>query len=254
MFIRQPYTLSKERPGLKTGFFLRVLSQELKFPSLKDKFGMTLIHAHLGVVLLLLLMPGQVNAQQTLKETPLKTISNELVVRGSVEEVWKALASFGNVGSFLSTIDESYPINGSRVMAAEGSERESMIPDGINNIIYKERITDIVEGSYYTYEVYDSENFTLKKMLVTFGVTSDKEGRTILYSRMRYKMNSALMTHVLRRKLNKINFNSLISYKYYVETGEKNTDLKSLRKRYYRDEQAIQDHELLADNDLYQGI
>lgn len=250
MFTPQPYTLMTEHKGLEKGLLHEVLSEVFQVRSLRKMFGTSLKPVPLYVVMLFFVMMSHVNAQQSQKEIQLKTISNELVVKGSVEEVWSALASFGNVSSFLSTIDESYPLNGSRVIAAEGSERESLVPDGMNNIIYKERITDIVEGSYYTYEVYDSENFTLEKMIVTFGVTSDKEGRTILYSRMRYKMNSALMTHFLRRKLNKINFNSLIGYKYYVETGEKNTDIKSLRKRYYKEEQGIPDHELIADNGL----
>jgi hypothetical protein len=252
MFTPQPFILLIERTGLERVLFLQVLSVVMQVLSLRKKPGIVFKRSHLTVAILFLVMMAHVNAQQTGKEPQLKTISNELVVKGSVEEVWSALASFGNVSSFLSTIDESYPLNGSRVIAAEGSERESMVPDGLNNIIYKERVTDIVEGSYYTYEVYDSENFTLNKMIVTFGVTSDKEGRTILYSRMRYKMNSVLMTHFLRRKLNKINFNSLIGYKYYVETGEKNSDIKSLRRRYFKEEQGIPDHELIADNGLPQ--
>ncbi len=232
MFTPRPHTILIEHSGLDMGLFLQKLKEVMQ-------------------VLFFVLVAG-VNAQQTEKEPQLKMISNELVVKGSVEEVWDAIASFGNAGSFLSTIDESYPLNGSKVIAAEGAERESMVPDGMNNIIFKERIIDILEGSHYTYEVYDSENFTLKKMIVTFGVTSDRQGRTILYSRMRYQMNSALMTHFLRRKLNKINFNSLIGFKYYVETGEKNTDIKSLRKRYYKEEQGIADQELIADNGIAQ--
>ncbi len=252
MFVLNPYRLLTNFTGLKTGFPRYDLSENWKMHILREKFGIRFKQAQLFVLLLLVVMMGEVHAQQTENATQLKTISNELVVKGSVDEVWNALASFGNVGSFLSTIDESYPLNGSMVIAAEGSERESMVPDGINNIIYKERITDIVEGSYYTYEVYDSENFALKKMIVTFGVTSDKKGRTILYSRVRYKMNSVLMTHFLRRKLNKINLNSLISYKYYVETGEKNTDMKLLRRRYYAEGQVDTGHQLIADNNLSQ--
>lgn len=252
MFVPNPYRLLNNFTGLKRGFPRYDFSENWKMHILREKFGIRLEQVRLYVVLLLFVMIGNVHAQQTENEPQLKTISNELLVKGSVDEVWNALASFGNVGSFLSTIDESYPLNGSKVIAAEGSERESMVPDGINNIIYKERITDIVEGSYYTYEVYDSENFALKKMIVTFGVTSDKKGRTILYSRVRYKMNSVLMTHLLRRKLNKINLNSLISYKYYVETGEKNTDMKLLRRRYYAEGQVDAGHQLIADNNLSQ--
>ena len=36
----------------------------------------------------------------------------------------------------------------------------------------------------------------------------------------------------LRKKLDRVNKDSLLAYKYYLETGEKDTDIEVLRKRF----------------------
>ena len=136
----------------------------------------------------------------------------------------------------MSTIDEGSALNGSLNLAVLGAERESIIPKGIYNIIQKERIIELVDGAYYTYEVYDSENFSVKKMYVTYGVKLDNEGNTVLYGITEYKMNSGLATRMVKGKLSKGNMDSLIAYKHFIETGEENGDIDSLRKRYDEDE------------------
>jgi len=186
---------------------------------------------------ILLVVIGNLSAQKNSQEAGMKLINNKIIVNSSPEKVWQTLASYGNVSTFLSTIDEGSPINGSLNLAVLGAERESIIPNGVNNIIYKERIIDIVDGAHYTLEVYESENFPLKKMYVTYGVTVDKWGQTILYSTMKYKLNSGLLTRLMKGKMNRGNKDNLIAYKFHIETGEENTNIDSLRKRYDQDEQ-----------------
>ena len=153
------------------------------------------------------------------------------------QEVWKALVAFGNVSTFHSTIDESIILNGSAEEAMLGAEREIQIPDGVHNIINKEKIIKIIEGIYYTYDVYESENFPIKKMQVTYGVRLDHHGRTVLYSKTFFKFNNALANGLLKKKLDRANKDSLLAYKNYIENGEKNTNIKELRKRYEDNEQ-----------------
>jgi len=189
---------------------------------------------------------GNVTAQKDDLESGMKIISNEVIVNSSPEDVWQALASFGNVSSFLSTIDEGAALNGTLNLAVIGAERESIIPQGINNIIQKERIIELMEGVFYTYDVYESESLPVKKMYVTYGIKLSKEGKSVLYSVIKYKMNSSLKTRMLRGKLDKGNMDSLIAYKYYIETGEENRDIEVLRKRYKSSGQNESHDDLIA--------
>ena len=200
------------------------------------------------ILWIVLFVIGNVTAQKDDLESGMKIIGNEVIVNSSPEDVWQALASFGNVSSFLSTIDEGEALNGTLNLAVVGSERESIIPQGINNIIQKERIIELMEGVYYTYDVYDSESLPVKKMYVTYGIKLNEAGNTVLYSRIKYKMNSGLKTRMLKGKLDKGNMDSLIAYKYYIETGEENRDIEVLRKRYHRSDQNEPHDDLIATN------
>ena len=200
------------------------------------------------ILLTVLFVIGNVTAQKDDLESGMKIIGNEVIVNSSPEDVWQALASFGNVSSFLSTIDEGEALNGTLNLAVVGSERESIIPQGINNIIQKERIIELMEGVYYTYDVYDSESLPVKKMYVTYGIKLNEAGNTVLYSRIKYKMNSGLKTRMLKGKLDKGNMDSLIAYKYYIETGEENRDIELLRKRYKYSDQNESHDDLIATN------
>ena len=200
------------------------------------------------VLWIVLFVIGNATAQKGDLESGMKIIGNEVIVNSSPEDVWQALASFGNVSSFLSTIDEGTALNGTLNLAVVGSERESIIPQGINNIIQKERIIELMEGVYYTYDVYESESLPVKKMLITYGIKMNEEGNTVLYSRIKYKMNSGLKTRMLKGKLDKGNMDSLIAYKYFIETREENIDIEILRKRYNRGDQNESDNDLIATN------
>jgi len=199
---------------------------------------------------MLLAVIGNLSAQNEGREARMKLISNELIVNSSPEKVWQTLASFGNVSTFLSTIDEGSAINGSVNKAVLGAERESIIPNGVNNIIYKERIIDIEVGAYYTLEVFESENFPLKKMYVTYGVNVNKKGQTVLFSTMEYKLNSGLLTRLMKGKMDKRNMDHLIAYKFHIETGEENADIITLRKRFYKGALVESDKDYIVINDL----
>ncbi len=200
-------------------------------------------HLHL---LLMLLFAVQLQAQQLIDGEKMKFLENQVVVNNSPEEVWKVLSEFGNVSKFHTTIDESIAINDSSEEAVLGSEREIQIPDGVNNIINKERIIKLIEGVYYTYDVYESENFPIKKMQVTYGVRLDYSGKTVLFSKTFFKFNNALANGLLRKKLDRANKDSLLAYKYFIETGEGDTEIKILRKRFNERDKSEEEDYLLS--------
>ncbi len=201
--------------------------------------------AHLHLFLMLLLV-ANLSAQEVIDGEKMKYFENQIVVNNSPEEVWKVLAAYGNISSFHATIDDSFAINGSLQEAVLGSEREIQIPDGVNNIINKERIIALIDGVYYTYDVYESENFPMKKMQVTYGVRLNFKGQTILFSKTYFKFNNALANGFLRKKLDRANKDSLLAYKDYLETGEKDSDIKVLRKRFIDNSKLEDDNSLLS--------
>ncbi len=197
----------------------------------------TLIHKRYLHLWMAVLLVTQLSAQQFIDGEKMEVLENYVIVQNSHEAVWKVLSAYGNVSKFHSSIDDSMALNGTLEQAQLGAEREVQIPDGINNIINKERIVTYIDGVYYTYEVYESENFPTRKMQVTYGVRLDEKGRTILFSKTFYKLNNAINTKFLKKKLKRFSMDSLLAYKYYIETGERNTDIKTLRKRYHKEDQ-----------------
>ncbi len=178
-----------------------------------------------------------------------RVIENRVMVEAPVETAWAALADFSGVSRFHALFDESSLLKGEKRVAV-GNERESHIPDGINNVILKERITEMKEGSFYSYTVYEWENIPLESMSVTYGVGVNPRGETEIYNRTVYRMTTGVATGLARGKFEKGSRDSLISYKYFIETGKNQKDLKKLRKWFKRKEKENAADELLAHNDL----
>ena len=178
-----------------------------------------------------------------------RVIENRVIVEAPVETAWAALADFSGVSRFHALFDESSLLKGEKRVAV-GNERESHIPDGINNVILKERITAVKVGSFYSYTVYEWENIPLESMSVTYGVGVNPRGETEIYNRTVYRMTTGVATGLARGKFEKGSRDSLISYKYFIETGKNQKDLKKLRKWFKRKVKENATDELLADNDL----
>ena len=156
-------------------------------------------------------------------------IENSIRVNSTVDQAWSVLANFAGVGGFHVLYDETNALNGSTGTLELGAERESLMPDGIYNLILKERVVDLVDGAYYTFEVYDSDKSSLESMLVTYGVSSDEEGKVSIYNQVAFKDGSKVWKNFKKRKLNRDSRISLISYKHRIETGGTEKDLKRLK-------------------------
>ena len=165
------------------------------------------------------------------EEIKLKNAYYELVVNTTVDEAWDALAQYGNIGDFHSGVSKSAYVSADESLVL-GCERYCEIPNGKKTINIKERIIDIEQGVFYQYDVYEWENFPLKKMLVTWGVKKNEKGQTVMYNSIDYRLKPGMLTGMMRGKMKKNARDGLLSYKNYIETGESNLATKELRKKY----------------------
>jgi len=156
----------------------------------------------------------------------------EIVVDVSPQKAWEVLASYGNVGDFHAGLKSSRALNGSSVAAKMGADRECTIPNGRKDIIVREKITNFEDGKSYTYDVYDWVNFPLRRMRNTFGVKVGGGGKTVLYQRTQFRLKPGFLTVILKGKLRGAARDGLIAYKHFMETGEPNVDMKSLKKKF----------------------
>ncbi len=175
----------------------------------------------------------QMNAQKEGKEIKLKTIKYEMVVNVTTQKAWDVLNSYGDIGSFHAGLESSSAINGSPNIAQMDCERICYIPRTKNKkIMVKEKIIDYSEGNYYTYDVYEWENFPLKKMNNTFGVKTNAQGETVIYQVTNFRLKPGFLTGMMKGKLRRGARTTLMGYKRYMETGDKRIDIKELKKQY----------------------
>lgn len=177
-------------------------------------------------------------------------IENSIRVNSTTEQAWNVLADFAGVGTFHVLYDETSLLKGEANTVVLGAERESLIPDGMFNLIQKERIVDLVKGVYFTYEVYDSDKSSLESMLVTYGVTTDEAGNVRIYNHISIQEGPKVWKNFSKRRQNRDSQVSLISYKYRIETGESEKDIKRLKKWFALNEDKQPDRDLLATTDL----
>jgi len=177
-------------------------------------------------------------------------IENSVQVNSSIDQAWSVLADFAGVGDFHVLYDETILLTGNPSSVELGAERESLIPDGMFNLIQKERVVDVVDGAYFTYEVYDSDKSSMESMLVTYGVLMDEAGNVRIYNHITLADGSRVWKNFSKRKKNRESELSLMSYKHRIETGESEKDIKNLKKWYALNKKKGPDRELLATTDL----
>ena len=177
-------------------------------------------------------------------------IENSIEVNSSVEEAWAVISDFGGTGNFHVLYEETTLLQGSADRAELGSERESLMPDGMFNVILKERIVNLVDGSQLTFEIYDSEKSSLESMLVTYGVATDNQGKVLIYNQVGFKEGSGVWKNFAKRKHNRDSKLSLMSFKHRIETGESEKNLKRLKDWFEVQEDNRPDETIVATTDL----
>jgi hypothetical protein len=188
------------------------------------KFSTKLV---IPALLLYVLLPTHSQAKGS--NDPEKVISHkyELVVDVTPQKAWKILANYANVGDFHGGVQSSYGI-GTKTQGV-GGDRFCQIDA---KVTVKERVSTWKEGEYYIYDVYEWENFPLKKMYNSFGVKVNDQGQTVIYSTINYRLKNGLIELMAKGKLKYSARDGLLWYKDYMETGVKNRNLKELRKIY----------------------
>ncbi len=200
------------------------------------------------LTVLFVLNLGSIHAQKNSQHA--LWIDNSVQVNGTIEEAWQVLADFAGAGSFHVLYEETILLKGNPNGVVLGAERESLIPDGMFNLIQKERVVDLVDGAHFTYQVYDSDKSSMESMLVTYGVLMDEAGNVRIYNHITLEDRSGAWKNFSKRKRNRESQLSLISYKHRIETGESEKDIKILKKWYALNEKKGPDRELLATTDL----
>ena len=169
---------------------------------------------------------------QTKTDPKLQSVAYEVPVSVTTQQAWKVLTDFGNAGSFHSQLESSKSLNGTSPRAELGCERECIIPDGKKKIMVRERIIELVEGQYYTYEVYEWKNFPINTFYVTFGVKTDEDGKTIVYQRNDYRLKPGFLTGMMKGKLRNGAREGVLAYKHYMENGEAHADMELIKQKY----------------------
>ena len=167
-----------------------------------------------------------------------RLLYDEVVINKSVEEVWNEVAgNFINGGEIAKSINYSKGLTGD-LTTGLGAERYLNINFQGKTVEVKERIIDFKDcGDHreFTYDVYESKGAPLKtKTYNTWSVRKGKDGKTYLGNLFIFRANFNLLTGFMARILSKSGSirTGLLTYKHYLETGEKKVDEEKLNQLY----------------------
>lgn len=158
----------------------------------------------------------------------------EVPINATLEEAWKVLTQkYIDVDEVFLGIVKSGALDG-LPETGDGAARYCDINFKKREIKVKEKIVDwqvTDQRKEYMYDVYEFENFPLKKMYNVWGV-KENNGQVVLYNKVFYKMNPGIMTGLMRGQMKKLAVNGVLSYKHFLETGEGNVAVNELLKKY----------------------
>ncbi|MFK8039589.1 MAG: hypothetical protein AB8B74_14960 [Crocinitomicaceae bacterium] len=162
----------------------------------------------------------------------------EVTIDKSVEEVWNEVAgNFVNGGEIAKSINSSKGLTGDLITGL-GAERYLDIDFQGKSLEVKERIIDFQDcGDHreFTYEVYESKGAPVKiSTYNTWSVRKGKDGKTYLGNLFIYRANLSFLTGFVGKLLIKSGSvrTGLLTYKHYLETGEKKVATAKLNELY----------------------
>lgn len=188
----------------------------------------TIFRKSISLAGLVILIATPLTAQPKAKEMKLNVVDHEVVVNVSQSKAWEVLASYVNAGDFHGGLQSSH-CETPELETGVGAKRFCQID---NRVSVSETITEWNEGEYYVYEVVEWENFPLKKLYQTYGVKTNDNGETVIYSKLEYKLSNPIIGFLAGPKLRNASKQALVYYKDYMETGTKKRPNKELRKTY----------------------
>jgi len=148
----------------------------------------------------------------------LARVEYEVPVDAPEEDVWALLADYGEVHTYFPSITDSDFVGPAGL--DEGTARFCDIDFNGRQVHVKERITEIEADRWFTYDVYETVNFPIDTMRVSFGVRTDDMGQTWVYNIIDYRLKPAMMTGFLRGSFTDSARNTVLGIKHVVEHDE----------------------------------
>ena len=133
----------------------------------------------------------------------------------------------GTSSTLVKSINESHCESGD-IKEGLGAARYCSIDFSGKEVQIKERITEVKESENrkeFTYDVYESKGLPAK-VYNTWIVRKESDGKVYLGNVFIMRGKPAMMSKMMIKKLKKLGGirNSVLGYKHYLETGEKNAD------------------------------
>ncbi|MFK7948920.1 MAG: hypothetical protein AB8G11_15105 [Saprospiraceae bacterium] len=159
----------------------------------------------------------------------------EVAIDKTVDEVWNEVAgNFVNVSEIVKSVKSSEGISGN-LTTGLGATRQCELDFQGKTVELKEQIIDFKEcGDYraFTYDVYESKGFPAKTYN-TWVVRKGEDGKTYLGTVFIFRANIGIATGIMEKQLKKTGLRTgILSYKHYLETGEKKVSAEKLEELY----------------------
>ncbi len=148
------------------------------------------------------------------------TITRQVTIDASVEQVWPALADFGAVATWNPNVKAS------RLTSEEGSgigiTREcSLVPIGT----IQERVTEWTEGRMMSIEIFDFKNVPAMRRAVAVIGLEPRNGKTLATVEMNYEvglgaLGAGMNSVMMKRQFTKSLTGLLAGLKHHIETGD----------------------------------
>ncbi len=157
------------------------------------------------------------------------TIAREIIIDQTKENVWEAVAKFGDICHGSPGVSSSHIT--STQQGGIGATRHCDFT--MMGATAEERITEWKEGESLTIEVYELKKLPgIESMIATFSVRSENN-KTVLRADLAYQMKNIffdMMNWLMMKKMNTKNWNAVLAgHKKYIETGirvDENTELE----------------------------
>ena len=149
------------------------------------------------------------------------TISREIEINASKEEVWKAIAKFGDICHGSPGVLKSHVTS----QQQEGIGATRHCDFAMMGATAEEKITAWNEGESMSIEVYELKKMPgIKTMNADFSVRTEND-KTILRADLHYDMQNMffrMMNTLMMKGMNTKNWNAVLAgHKKYIETGER---------------------------------
>ncbi len=167
-----------------------------------------------------------------------RLLYEEIEIDNTIDAIWKEVAgNFVNGGEIAHSINYSKGLTGD-LTSGLGAERLLNINFQGKTLEVKERIVHVTEEDNFkkfTYDVYETKGSPLNiKTYNTWSVRKSDNGKVYLGNLFVIRAKPAFLTGLVSKKLKQSGSirTGLLSYKHYLETGQKRVEAERLNDLY----------------------